>query len=502
MKKVVLASLLAVAGAAFVAQPSFSQTPVNLGTAAQQPAATTAAAPGNPCAVPAASGPAPVSLGTGAAGGQVTMSADEYASYNNAITQTTPAAKAAAFDAYLKAYPKSSVKSDALQQEMFAYSQVPDTQKTLDTADALLAVDPCNLYAYVFEVSLRSAAAASATDPAAKQAGLDAAAGFAVKGLAATKPAAMSDADFTKLKGQGYPIFYSAIGAADLNKKDQAGAIKAFSSELASVPVAQTTAPGPQLMDTYYLASAYYTQTPPDYLSCAYYSARAAFYAPEPFKTTFTKLGTYCYTKYHGRPDGYDVVTAAAKDNLTMPAACPVAPAGSTGPAPAAPAGCLAVTPAPKPADIVANLIATTPDLATLALSDKEYVLQNAAPVDQAKCTADPTKCKSDADKVFDTIKGKSVEIPGAIVVSATADTLTVAVSDDSQQAQPPVADFTFTMAKPLTKVPAVGDKITLDGTYASYTQSPLMITMSDGAVVEPKKAPVKAPVRHTTTHH
>ena len=439
MKKVVLASLLAAAGAASLTQACYSQaaTP-NLGT--QQP------------------------------GGQITMSADEYAAYNNAITQTAPAAKAAAFDAYLKAYPKSSVKSDALQQEMFAYSQVPDTQKTLDTADALLAVDPSNFYAYVFEVSLRGAAAASATDPAAKQAGLDSAADFATKGLAAAKPKDMSDADYTKLKGQGYPVFYSAIGADLLNKKDQAGAIKAFTSELGSVPVAQTEAPGPQLMDTYYLASAYYTQTPPDYLNCAYFAARAANYAPEPFKTTFTKLGTYCYTKYHGKPDGFDALTALAKDNLTPPATLTTT-----------------VTPAPKPADIVANLIATTPDLSVLAISDKEYVLQNGKP--------------EDADKVFNTIKGKTVDIPGAIVVAATADQLQVAISDDSQQAQPPVADFTFNMTTPLTKIPAVGDKVTLDGTYASYTQTPLMITMSDASIVEPKKAPAK-PVHHTTTTH
>jgi len=439
MKKVVLASLLAAAGAASLTQACYSQaaTP-NLGT--QQP------------------------------GGQITMSADEYAAYNNAITQTAPAAKAAAFDAYLKAYPKSSVKSDALQQEMFAYSQVPDTQKTLDTADALLAVDPSNFYAYVFEVSLRGAAAASATDPAAKQAGLDSAADFATKGLAAAKPKDMSDADYTKLKGQGYPVFYSAIGADLLNKKDQAGAIKAFTSELGSVPVAQTEAPGPQMMDTYYLASAYYTQTPPDYLNCAYFAARAANYAPEPFKTTFTKLGTYCYTKYHGKPDGFDALTALAKDNLTPPATLTTT-----------------VTPAPKPADIVANLIATTPDLSVLAISDKEYVLQNGKP--------------EDADKVFNTIKGKTVDIPGAIVVAATADQLQVAISDDSQQAQPPVADFTFNMTTPLTKIPAVGDKVTLDGTYASYTQTPLMITMSDASIVEPKKAPAK-PVHHTTTTH
>jgi len=145
------------------------------------------------------------------------------------------------------------------------------------------------------------------------------------------------------------------------------------------------------------------------------------------------------------------------------------------------------VTPAPKPADIVANLIATTPDLSVLAISDKEYVLQNGKP--------------EDADKVFNTIKGKTVDIPGAIVVAATADQLQVAISDDAQQAQPPVADFTFNMTTPLTKIPAVGDKVTLDGTYASYTQTPLMITMSDASIVEPKKAPAK-PVHHTTTTH
>jgi hypothetical protein len=95
---------------------------------------------------------------------------------------------------------------------------------------------------------------------------------------------------------------------------------------------------------------------------------------------------------------------------------------------------------------------------------------------------------------VFDAVKGKSVEIPGAIVVAATADQVQVAVSDDSQQAQPPTADFTFNMKEPLKTVPKVGDKITLDGTYASYTQKPLMITMSDASVVLPKKA---APVHH-----
>ncbi len=419
MKKVVLASLLTVAAAGPLAYIGFAQ----------------AAAPAQ------------------AAGGQVQMSAEEYAAYNNANTQGTPAAKAAAFEAYLKAYPQTAVKADVLQQLLFAYSQSQDSAKALDAADRLLQVDPNNFRAYVFEVQLRRTAAEALTDATAKQTGLDAAADFATKGLAAGKPKDMSDADFTTLKTAGYPIFYSAVGTAALNKKDSATAISSFKSELTGVPVAQTTQPGLQLQDTFYLAQAYYTSTPPDFLNCAYYAGRAMSYAPEPYKTTFKQLATYCYRKFHGKDDGFDAMVAIAKDNLMPPTT-------------------LAVTPAPKPEDIVSNLIATTPDLAALAISDKEYVLQNGK--------------KEDGDKVFDTVKGKSVELPDVTVIEATADTVKVAVSEDAVQAK--TADFAFTMKEPLKTVPTVGDKVTLSGSYASYTQTPLLITMSDGVLAEKKK--------------
>lgn len=446
MKKVVLASLLAVAGAGLLAHPGFSQP-----------------------------------TGQAAAPGQVTttMSQEEYAAYNNAKTQTPGPAQAAAWEAYLKAYPNSAVKQDALQQMLNAYSLGQDDAKTLDAADRLLAVDPNNFYALVFETTLRNKAASALTDAAAKQAGLDAAAGYAQKGVAAPKPKDMSDADWATLKQKGYPVFYNAIGAAALAKNDNAAAIAAYKSELAAAPLEATKAPGSILMDTYWLASSYYTSKPPDYLNCAYYGARAAAYAPEPFHTTFTTLASYCYKKYHGKADGYDAVIAVAKDNLTPPASFAAS-----------------VTPAPTPADIVRDLIASTPDLSVLALSDKEYVIQNGRPAVAAVAATDTTPAvegrPSDADKVFDTIKGKSVELPDVTVVAATADQVQVAVSDDAVQGK--TADFTFNMKEPLKTVPTVGDKITLSGTYASYTQTPLMITMSDGAVVEKKKPAVKKP--------
>jgi len=431
MKKVVVASLLAVTGMVSVARIAVAQTQVNLGSNAQS------------------------------ASGGVQMSPAEYKAYNDAISTTDPKAKATALEAYLTAYPQSAVKADVLQQLMAIYSSVPDSTKTLDAADRLLQVDPNNLRALLLEVYFRKSAADQATDPTAKQAGYDAAAGFAQKGLAATKPKDMSDDDFTKLKTATYPVFDSAIATAALNKKDDATAITDFKAELASVPVENTKTPGPLLQDTYTLGQAYYQSTPPDYVNCTWYASRAAAFAPEPYKSQMLPLAKYCYKKYHGGDDGFDAVMTAVQTNLNPPP-------GFT------------IKPAPSPADIVAQVIASTPDLATLAVSDKEFILANGKP--------------EDAAKVWDTVKGKSVQFPDTLVISVTDTALLVAVSDDAVQSK--TADFTFQLAAPLKTPPAAGAKVTVTGTYASYAPSPIMITMSDGAVVEPKKAPV-----HHTTH-
>jgi hypothetical protein len=428
MKKVVLASLLAVAGSLPSAIPVFAQTA--------------------PAAAPA--------------GGQVQMSTEEYDLYNKAVTATTPAAKAAAFEAYLKAYPNSAVKLDVMNQILFADSQTGDETSTLAAADRLLTVDPNNLRALTFEVYYRRADADKLTDASAKQEGLDKAAGFAQQGLKAEKPKDMSDDDWKKLQAATAPTFLSAVADDDMAKKDNAGAIDAIKKEIDGAPD-QTQKASPVLQDVYVLAQAYYTSTPPDYLNCAWYATRAAAFAPDAYKPTIQPLATYCYKKYHGAADGYDAMQAAVQTNLDPPA------------------GFLdSIKPAPKPADMVHTLVTSTSDLATLALGDKETALQYGS--------------KEDADKVFDSVKGKSVEFPDVTVVSATADQLVLMVSDDANTSKTP--DFTVNMKEPLKTIPAAGDKITVDGTYDSYTASPLMITMKDGFVVEKKKP---APVHHTT---
>lgn len=473
MKKVVLASLLACATIASGLPSASAQTPVSLGTQAQGAAAN-----------------APIQ-----------MSDPELAAYNNAKTQPTPQAQAAAFEAYLTAYPQSQVKVSVLETLISLYSSLSDVAKTIDAADRTLAVDPNDLTSLYAEALLRKGTTDSITDATAKQAAFDAAASYAQKGLtafSAPKPAAMADADFTALKARAVPAFYGVIAAAAVNKKDTAAAIDAYKKELASVPVAQTTQPNGQLPDTYALGTVYLSSTPPDYLNCAYYMARFVAYAPEPYKSQVAPTAKSCYRHYHGGDDGYDAVQAVAQANLNPPASF----AGS-------------VKPAPTPAEQIHTIITTTTDLGTLAIADKEMVFQYGSP--------------EDAGKVWDTIKGKSSQFPDVLVVESSPTVLKVAVTDTAIATK--TADFTFNMTPPeepatkqtavqiaaakkkadaIAAATAVGSKVTLTGTYDSFSPSPLMIVMKDGEVVLPKATPAKAPVKpaahpaaaHAPVHH
>jgi hypothetical protein len=482
MNKVVLATLLAcglfasgvscaLAQTAAPAAPAAAQ-PVNLGT---QPAAA-------PCALPDA----------------------EYTAYTNAMGQSNPQAKAAGIEKYLTDFPTSAcpgIRLSSLVELMTAYSAYDTTGvKILDSAARVLQLEPANLRALTFEAYLGKQAADAVTDPAAKQAALDAAAAYAQKGLVASKADSVTDADFKKMQSTAFPIFYNVIGDAAFNKKDNAAAIDAFKKELASVPLAATQQPGSILLDTYYLGEAYYQSTPPDYLSCSFYASRAVAYAPPAVKPQMSPIATYCYKKYHDGADGYDVFSAAAKDNLNPPD------------------GLFAsIKPGLTPAEKIHNIIVGTPDLSILATADKEMVFQYGSP--------------DDAAKVWDTIKGKSFEIPDTLVITSSPTVLTVAVTDDAKQSK--TADFTFNMTAPdpvpdlkpnatpaqklaykkevaaaqakadaITAATAVGQTVTLTGTYDSFTPNPVQIIMKDGEVVLPKaaaKPAAKAAPAHRT---
>ena len=399
----------------------------------------------------------------GAQSSQLTIKdPQEYNDYTNAVGQATPAAKAAAIETFLTKYPNTVVKIDLLELLLAQYQG--DPVKTLATADRLLAADPGNLRALFIEVYLEESQAAAKTSPTDAQPIYDKAAAQAQTGLNATKPPAMSDADFQKLKTATTPIFYEAIAKDDENKKDFTGAIAAFTSDLKSYADPTATQKDVGLNDTYLLGQAYAQQTPPDLKNAAWFLTRAAQFAPPQAKPTIEKAAEYFYNKYHGSMDGYPAVQALAQANLFPPAEYNPTPA----------------PPPPSPADLAHQTVASTPDLKTLSLSDKEFILFNGNP--------------DDAQKVWDTMKGTRVQVPGT-VISATATSVQLSVTEDNKQSKK--ADFTINMKTALKSVPAIGASVTYDATFDSYVANPPMITLSDGE--PPAKAP--AAVHHRAAH-
>jgi tetratricopeptide (TPR) repeat protein len=404
--------------------------------------------------------------GQAAPSGQITIKdPQEYNEYTNAIGQSTPAAKATAIEAFLTKYPNSQAKVEMLQQLMAAYQQSNDMAKTVSAADRLLAVDPGNLRALFIEVYMAGTQAAG-KQPADAQPILDKAAAQAQTGLNATKPADMADADYQKLKSATTPIFYEAIGKDDQNKKDYAGAIAAFTSDLKAYPDPTLTQSGPGLNDTYLLGNAYAQETPADTKNAAWFLTRAAQFAPPQAKPTIESAAEYFYKKYHGSMDGYPAVQALAKTNVFPP------PEYNPTPAP----------PPPSPADLAAQTVASTPDLKTLSLADQEFILFNGKP--------------DDAAKVWEVMKGHRVEVPG-LVVSATADSVQLAVTEDNKASKK--ADFTINLKTPAKTPPAVDTTVTYDATFDSYTPNPPMITLIDG---EPPSKPKPAATHHHAATH
>ena len=439
-----------------------------------------------------------------AAGGQCQMLDPEYQVYNNANTQTDNKAKATALEAYLTQFPNSCAKSDALKGLIQAYVAVNDLPHAIGAADRVLQLNPNDLDVIAAEAFLHNSSAAAAANgltdaakiAAAELPELDKAVEYAQKGLAAAKPANVTDAAFnTAYKEKWYPTFYSVIGNDALQKKDFAGAIDAYKKEIAYVGGDPTLAPqlktpSSVLQDVYNLATAYYLSTPPDYLNCAYYEAHVVANVPDALKPQYTTLAKYCYGKYHGKPDGFDQLVQLAAADVNPPANLATT-----------------ITPAPTPAQIIADILkTTTPD--QLSTSDKEYFLQNGTP--------------EQAQTVWDSMKGKSFQFPDVLVIASTPQQVQVAIGPDSVQSK--TADFTFNLAAP-EELPAKatpvqkkayekkqadiaeaiqpGKTVTLSGTFDSYTPKPFMITLTDGEVVlaTAKKA---APAAHApaAAHH
>ena len=439
----------------------------------------------------------------------------EYNAYTMATTQSDPKAKAAAIEDFLTKYPQSVVKKTLLDTLIDTYQQLGDMDKTLSAASRLLQIDPGALKAIYISVAIKKTQCAKTSD----QQTCDDAAALAQKGLSASKPAGTSDDDWKKQTDVTGPFFHSAIAVDDMvGKKDPAAAVEEYRKELMMYPPQNTTS-GPALGDTLQLALAYVKlqlvdaqaqrdaeskakATPgeatltaaakaakdkagQDYVQAVWFFARAWNFAPANFKSQIEPQLEYYYKKYHGDLTGLDSVKTQAAATLFPP-------------------GTLNIPPAKTPEEQIHDLLATTTDLNTLALADKETVLSVGS--------------KEDADKLWALLQGKETPVPGTVIES-NANQIKVAVTQDAKDAK--TADFIVNMKEPIPEkeIPAVGSELKLlkdggpelDGTYDTYTQIPAsstaaasaQISLKDG-ILQAKKTPAHkpAPGHHATTTH
>jgi hypothetical protein len=315
----------------------------------------------------------------------------EFNAYQTASTQTDPKAKASGLEEFLTAYPQSVVKKSVLEDLTFTYQQMGDVDHALSAASRLLQVDPTNMKGILISVIDKRSQCLKANDPQT----CDDAAAIAQKGLAVPKSADLSADDWKKMTDTSYPLFHSAIALDDMvSKKDDKSAEDEYRKELMLFPL-QATTQSTGLVDTLQLAEAYAKPDARDMVQAIWFYARAWNFAPPAYKAQIQPKLEYWYKRFHGNLDGIDAVKTASAATLFKPDSFTIAPA-------------------PTPPEIVHNVLAATPNLATLNLEDKEFILANGN--------------QADAQKLWAVLQNQPTPVPG-VVIDASATALKVSVT-------------------------------------------------------------------------
>jgi tetratricopeptide (TPR) repeat protein len=376
----------------------------------------------------------------------------EYNAYVGAVQQTTPAAKISGLEAFLVQYPNSVMKEDALELLMGTYQQAGNQAKVIDTANRLLAANPNNVRALVL---LAFNERAQQKWPDARQ--------HAERGLQAlpsmSKPDGMSDADFDKQKTQMGGLLDSVAGFSALQLKDNAAAEKYLRGAVDADPN--------NVENVYPLALASLTATPEDDVNGLFFIARAANLVKDPAgNAQITKFGHSKYVKYHGSDEGWNELLALTA-TTTLP------PAGFT----------IKQYVPPTPAEQAADLVKSKAPK-DMSFAEWELVLSAGA--------------QADADKVWSAIKGVALQMEGTVIKASPTELQIAASQDDIDQKR---ADIVITMGGtiPAKLMPKETSTLDFEGTPASYTPNPFVMTMEKGALLT--KAPPKAPVHHHPSH-
>ena len=386
------------------------------------------------------------------AGQKVIKDPGEYNAYMSALNTADPAQKANMMESFLKQYPDSVVKTDALENAMAAYQQAGNAAKVEETAKRLLQNDGNNVRALAILAYLER----SKGTPEAARSGRN----YSETGLQAIKtwarPEGMSDDEFGKLRTQMSFIFNGAAGFGALQNKEFSVArdyyVKALAIDMNS------------LQDAYQAGIAELSMTPQD-LTGYWHIAKAQGLAQAQNNAAGAKaIGDYGkgqYKRYHGSNDGWDAFAAQAMAQTTAPPADQLAKL---------------ITPKPTACDIAVQAVndaMKSDGIKDLSFGDYEFVLG------QRDCSA---AGKQAAETIWKYIQDKQkggeakLKLVGVKVIAATTETVDAALTEDNQKENK--ADLHVVLEKPVTKPPEPGSTTDVTGIITSYTPEPFMFTM------------------------
>jgi tetratricopeptide (TPR) repeat protein len=382
----------------------------------------------------------------------------EYNAYMTALNTPNPAQKAAAMEAFVRNYPDSVVKIDALEHAMAAYQQAGNTQKVEETARRILESEPYNPRALAIITFLDRNKASSGDNAALQESCADARKGLTAISRFAARPDA-NEPEGRKLRAQMASIFFGAAGFCDLEAKDYSAARDSYSKALQVNPE--------NMQDNYQIGIADLEMTPLD-VNGFWYLAKAISLAQSQGNTSARDgMASYArskYGSYHGSDSGWDQIVAQAASQTTVPSGFTVEKKST-------------------PAELAVRAVQEN-DPASLSFSDWEFVLgyRDASPAN-----------KDAADKVWQVISEKEkngqakLKIPVKVIAS-TKYAIQAAVTDDNQNANK--ADLQASMEKSMEHPPTPGTKIDLIGMITGYTPQPFMFTMIKAELYKPQPAP------------
>jgi tetratricopeptide (TPR) repeat protein len=207
---------------------------------------------------------------------QPTYTMAEYNSFQACQAEKDPEAKAACLDGYLAKYPNSTLNKyigPLYAQVCSQYAQGKMYAKAIACADHVVSLGDkvdvtTRLQAIQVRIQAFSASPPTGADANTQLAQERDAAAMAAKLLPSLpKPDNVSDAQFAEQKKPAAAFFYGAVGIADFQMKDYAGAIEAYKSVLANTPNDAVT--------EYRLGLAYLGMNPPQSLDGFWALARA-----------------------------------------------------------------------------------------------------------------------------------------------------------------------------------------------------------------------------------